>query len=202
MKQPQREVQVESSSHTIAIAQARAFAAQAQALGGTIKVSRHSSAVGNQIAFLVIVGLTLELYFKAFMIRGRGGRVTLGHDLAKLLAEFPLAFRDAFTAEYDRRNQSLKKTYINTAILISKDPPLAPEGDGPALRFDSFDVCIAALSDAFVRFRYLFEDISPADWTYIPYPNHYALAAIQTMETVYVRFENGEFKGRLPKSSN
>ncbi len=196
MKTSKREVLVEASSHTVAIAQARAFSAQTHALGQTITPSGNPKVIGDQIAFLVLVGLTLELYFKAFMIRARAGRVTIGHDLTKLLEEFPSFLRAAFATEYLRRYQSLDGAYTTTAIIISKNQPATPQGYGPAIRFDTFDFCIDSFSDAFTRFRYLFEDVSSAEWTHIPFPNPYALAAIQTMEAVYVSFERGEFKSK------
>lgn len=195
MTNQKREVLIQPSSHLIAIAQARAFSAQAHALEKSIVPNGEPKLIGQQIAFLVTVGLTLELYFKAFMIRARGGRVTVGHDLSMLLQQFPDFLREAFTAEYKQRFKSLPGTDTTTAILISKDQPAKPQGS-PAIKFDSFEACIASFSDAFTRFRYLFEDINHAEWTYIPFANSYALAAIQALDAVYVRFEKGEFKDK------
>lgn len=196
MANPKREVQVQPSSHLVAIAQARAFYAQAAALEKSIIPGDRANVIGQQIAFLVTVGLTIELYFKAYMIRARGGRVTLGHNLSVLLQEFPDYFRAAFTAEYDQRFKTLPQTYVTTAILISKEQPTKPEGL-QAMKFNSFEACVASLSDAFIRFRYLFEDVSDAEWTQVPFPNPYALAAIQTLDAVYIRFEEGYFRSRV-----
>ena len=80
------EVLLNSGLHVLAIAQARSLAIQAD---DAQKKMGTNHQIHDVLTFLVLSGLSLELYFKAIMLCGRNGIVTKGHDLNKLHSTFP-----------------------------------------------------------------------------------------------------------------
>ena len=80
-------VHIPIGAHPLAFAQARALASIARNCESLLTTDPQGH--GDILAYLVNIGLSIELYFKAIMIVARHGRVTKGHALALLYAEFP-----------------------------------------------------------------------------------------------------------------
>ena len=153
------EIRLEVSTYRVARAEARALSMQVTAIKEQITPANGDDDVGRQMALLVTGALAVELYFKAFMICARGGRVTQGHDLNGLYKEFPPFLKSSFEAEYARLIASEPPTYRISAFQISPNAPPPPAGDCPPYRFDSFSSSITSLARAFVTYRYFFEEI-------------------------------------------
>lgn len=189
-----REVMVTISSHQIARSEARAIAEQANALGATIAGPPENLAPGKVAAFLTLAGLAIELYLKSFMVAARGGRVTTGHDLQALYAEFPQFLKASFEHEYAKRLPP-NSTYRLVAIRPSPTPPPKPTNEAAGYKFATFQDAVDSLAVCFVAFRYFFEGVAPGTWRVAPFPQPAVSAALAALESTYAQFEAGKLTG-------
>jgi hypothetical protein len=185
---------VNPASHTLARAQAQSLAAQAIAAGTRAKSAPLGRDIEHVLTLLIIGGLAIELYLKAFMIAARRGHVRKGHNLRDLLSEFPAQFRTSFSDIYAARIAAGSKTYKMIALQISPSTPKTPAGAGPNLKFGTFDDAMDSLSNCFVQARYLFEDVKDGAWSFIPFPFDQIVAAFAALEETYQKLESGGFR--------
>jgi len=176
----------------LALSQARAFAQNAQHLASSISTPTDAGVV---LAYLVNAGLAIELYFKTFMIAGRGGKVTEEHNLAVLLSEFPSFLRQSFNEIY-ARHPTAKSAHIKlVAFKISPNAPDKPAQEAFKARYDTFDNAITAIANIFVDARYFFEQLSLPNWAIFSYPMDAIAGVLQALEITYQKFESGGFAG-------
>ena len=176
--------------HQIAFAQACSLANQANAAQKAIG-SNHQ--VHDVLTFLILSGLSMELYFKAIMLAARNGEVTKGHDLSKLYKEFPQFLTDNLNKVYASEQKSISLPITVIAIVQSKDKPERPERDSLGRDFNNFENAIKSVSNIFTRARYFFEEIGE-NYTYIEYPVGQINSLINSLDKTYNSFINGEFK--------
>lgn len=180
------------SAHVLALSQARAFAANAKALCSQLTTPADP---GNVLAYLVNAGLAVELYFKTFMIAGRGGQFEEGHDLSKLLDNFPPFLRDSFNSAYDEHPTAKTSSVNLVALTISGSPPDKPKHQHTD-KYATFDQAIASISRIFVDARYFFERLAAPDWVVITYPTDVIAAIFQALEETFQKYVSGQFSGQ------
>lgn len=182
-----------SGARTLALSQARAFAANAAML-----CSQLTSPVdaGSVLAYLVNAGLAIELYFKTFMISGRGGHMEVGHDLVKLLDSFPPFLRDSFSSLYDAHPTAKSAPVRIVALKLSGSAPETPAHEH-AGRYATFDQATASIARIFVDARYFFERLGAQDWAVIAYPTDAVSAILQALEASFQLYEAGHFKDQV-----
>lgn len=185
---PKKYISVPAGAYHFALSQARAHASVARDIAAKPLVQDDP---GQILAFLVNVGFAIELYLKTFMVAGRGLSPT-GHDLAKLLDEFPAAFRHAFNESYAKIPIPPDSTIVGRSFRFSQGEPPPPAFPNQ-LNFKTFDETVTALSTAFVSARYMYENMSE-DWLVLIYPAERSLAAIDSIEHVFQRYSSGEFE--------
>lgn len=182
-------VSVNPSTHALARAQAQSLAAQAVAVGVQAKNAPAGRGTGHVLSFLVLAGLSIELYLKAFMIAARSGHVRKGHDLAELLSEFPPHLKAEFEVAYSARMKLNDGTYKMVALQISPTPPSRPSDGGPNLNFSTFEDSLTSLALCFVDARYMFESVKSGAWTYVSFPHDQVLAVLEALEKAYIKLE-------------
>jgi hypothetical protein len=145
------------------------------------------------MTYLVNAGFAVELYFKMFMIAGRGGHIAEGHTLPDLLSEFPPYLRKSFNAIYDAHETAKTANVRLIALTLAGQSPAQPnyQHDG---RYATFDQAIAAIAKIFIDARYFFERVRGHDWAIMAYPTDAISAIFNALETTYQMYEAGQFK--------
>jgi hypothetical protein len=179
--------------HQIAYAQACSLANQANAAQKAIGTNHQ---VHDVLTFLVLSGLSMELYFKAIMLVARNGEVTKGHELSKLYNEFPRFLTDNLNTVYLSYQKSITLPITVIAIVQRKDKPETPDKDSLGKDFSDFENAIKSVSNIFTRARYFFEEIGE-EYTYIEYPVGQINSLVNSLDKTYNSFINGEFKGAV-----
>ncbi len=177
-------------AYTLALAQARALATTASMLSRTVG---NSADAGKALAYLVIAGLSIELYFKAFMIAGRGGNVFEEHDLMKLLIEFPPYLRRSFNDQYDKHPSAKTEDIQIFALKFSEHTPDKPKEETFAQSYSTFDQAIESIARIFIDARYFFEKLGASDWATFSYPTHAISGVIEALEKTFKLYDSGAF---------
>jgi hypothetical protein len=177
-------------THRLALSQARAFAVNAKALCSQLTTPADPATV---LAYLVNAGLAVELYFKAFMIAGRGGHFEEGHNLSKLLNDFPPLLRISFNSTYDAHPTAKTAPVKLVALTLSGSTPDKPRHQHTD-KYATFDQAISSISRIFVDSRYFFERLATPDWVVITYPTDVISAIFQALEETFQKYESGQLK--------
>ena len=177
---------------TLALAQARALALNAQYLANSITAPPDAGLV---LTYLVNAGLSIELYFKTFMIAGRGGKVTEEHNLLVLLDEFPPFLRKHFNEAYEQHPTARSASIRLIALKLNPTVPEKPVQESFKAQYDTFDNAIESIARIFVDARYFFERLSVPDWAIFSYPTDAIAEVIHALEATYKKFESGAFAG-------
>lgn len=157
------------------------------------KYDQHSF-LGKLITANVLIGLSIEIFLKAFMIAGRNEGVVWGHNLKELYDIFPDFLKEAIEEKYKSFDKS-KIELQQIALFISDERPKGPSEDEPKINdINDFNECLSSLSNKFVESRYFFEKINDNEWAIIDdYPELGVLIA-KSLEYVLEDFINGKFK--------
>jgi hypothetical protein len=176
--------------HPLAISQARAFANIARSLSVAIK---NEGSQGELLAYLVNSGLAIELYLKGLMIAARAGKVTKGHDLEKLYAEFPFFLRDFLEFTFLSRRPTGGWVFSIHAITLCNN---MLHGPAPHLKpnFESFEATLSTAKNYFVHARYYFERIDSNNWSIFEYAYEPIEAAIFSLDLAYQHLLAGSFQ--------
>lgn len=177
----------------LALSQARAFAANAKALCSQLTTPADP---GTVLAYLVNAGLAVELYFKTFMIAGRGGQFEEGHDLSKLLNDFPPFLRSSFNSIYDAHPTAKTALVKLVGLTLSGSTPDKPKHQHTD-KYASFDQAIASISRIFVDSRYFFERLAAPDWVVITYPTDVISAVLQALDETFQKYESGQLQAQM-----
>lgn len=116
-----------------------------------------------------MLGLSIEIYLKAFMIAGRNDGLVKGHNLKKLYDTFPVFLKKAIEEKYN----SFDKTNVESlqiALMFSKERPSTPKGE-KANDYDinDFNSTLVSISNIFTNSRYFFEGINEKEWPIFDY---------------------------------
>jgi hypothetical protein len=191
---PPREVVLPIGAHQLAVLQARSHARVARNL---VRQADPVRAPENLLAYLVNAGLALELYFKAMMIAGRGGRVTTGHSLATLFAEFPPFLGLDIEARYLAGQNHRTFLVTMVALTMRGNQPATPQTPTPVPPFGTFSLAMQSLDRAFEDARYFFENLTDTEWALFAYAPEATEAAMNALDGTYEKFKRGEFLGNL-----
>ena len=189
---PAPKVLVAIDAHPLAIEQARALCAFSRVTADAAKShGRH----GEILAYLAIAGLGIELHFKALMICARAGRVTKGHDLSLLYAEFPEFLKDFMEWQYKQLIPAAGWEIKMTALTFRKEQPPVP-GITPAPKYNTFAAAIGTSSKIFEHARYLFERVNPVEWEIFAFAPDALNAVMVTLDRTYTHFIAGDFASK------
>ncbi len=130
---------------------------------------KSSRMIGKLITANVLLGLSIEIYLKAFMIAGRNDGLVKGHNLKKLYDTFPPFLKKAIEKEYNSFDKT-KVESLQIALMFSKEKPSTPKGE-KANDFDinDFNSTLTSISNIFTNSRYFFEGINEKEWTIFDY---------------------------------
>ncbi len=184
--------QLNQNLHVVAISQARSLANQANY--AQKKISGNDQ-LHDVLTFLVLAGLSMELYFKAIMLVGRDGLVTRGHELEKLYSEFPDFLKTALNQLYVDDQKSISHQIAVFAIAQRSESPNLPEKEKFENSFNSFESSIKSVSNIFTRARYFFEEIDH-EYSYLEYPVGQISALINALDSTYNNYLNGDFAAK------
>lgn len=191
MSKKNKTIQLNQGLHVVAIDQARSLANQAN---DAPKKIGNNHQLHDVLTFLVLAGLSMELYFKAIMLAGRGGKVTKGHELKQLYSDFPDFLKDSLNKIYTNNKKAISLPITVIAIAQHGKQPLLPEKYELGKSFDSFESSIKSVSNIFTRARYFFEEINH-DYSYIEFPVGQINALINALDKTYNSYLQGDFIG-------
>ncbi len=116
-----------------------------------------------------MLGLSIEIYLKAFMIAGRIDGLVKGHNLMKLYDTFPVFLKKAIEKKYN----SFDKTNVESlqiALMFSKERPSTPKREmANDYDINDFNSTLVSISNIFTNSRYFFEGINEKEWTIFDY---------------------------------
>lgn len=130
--------------------------------------NKTSQLIGKIITANILLGFSIEIYLKAFMIGGRKDGVIKDHHLKELYDEFPPFLKSAIKEQYN----SYDKSGIEIrefGLMMSKDQPEKPRKEPFEGKSNNFENILEAISNTFVYSRYFFENIKDKDWAVIRY---------------------------------
>ncbi len=187
---PAIEIVIPINAHSVAIAQARAFAEVSRALAARIEVD----ALGHEhlLAYLVNAGLAAELHFKSLMIAARSGRVTKGHDLGLLYREFPEFLSNFLEWQFTQLMPPNGWRVTFTALTFRARTPPRPDPT-PIPGYGTFREAASSCSRIFEEGRYFFETVHEADWAVFAYAPDAIDAILVALDRAYVHFLAGDF---------
>jgi len=141
--------------------------------------------VGKIISANILIGLSIEIFLKAFMIAGREKRIVKGHKLLELYNELPTFLKTAIEYQYTQQPKD-SSMLLETAFRTSDVNPGPPKTEP----FDKVDF------EDFRSSRYFFEQVTTEDWAIIKY--HFASAKniAKSIQKVLEDYRNGKFKGK------
>lgn len=186
-------------AYIIALDEARALRLQAmitheRLLASAGKIDRTAD-IGSMLAALLTIGFCLELYLKAFMTAARDGHVLEGHDLTQLYAEFPLFIKVALEERYSRDRLGQWTVPVVGLRTSSKQPTVPNDDAAGRSAYGSFETALAALSNAFVRARYFYEEVNGRGWATFDYAVEPALFLVDALDKVFEDWQKGAFRG-------
>jgi len=157
---------------------------------------RHNSPLGKMITANVLVGLSIEIYLKCFMIAGRQSGVIQGHKLAELYSDFPSFLKSAIELEYKHVGKNKNVAMVDIGIMTSNKEPSKPTKEPfDGIDFTDFESSLNAISNTFVESRYFFETINKSEWSFIKYPFEVAKSIALTLKKVFKDYQQGKFRG-------
>lgn len=165
-------MKVNKQIYPIAIEEARELLNHAIEIDDFIKKQppeEASNKIGKLITANILLGLSIEIYLKAFMIAGRNDGLVKGHNLKKLYDTFPVYLKEAIEKEYNSFDKS-KVESLQIALMFSKEKPSTPKGE-KANDYDinDFNSTLTSISNIFTNSRYFFEGINEKEWTIFDY---------------------------------
>jgi len=152
--------------------------------------------VGKIISANILIGLSIEIFLKAFMIAGREKRIVKGHKLLELYNELPTFLKTAIEYQYTQQPKD-SSMLLETAFRTSDVNPGPPKTEPfDKVDFEDFRSSLEAISNIFVESRYFFEQVTTEDWAIIKY--HFASAKniAKSIQKVLEDYRNGKFKGK------
>lgn len=200
MPQKQRQpIMVSPTVYTIALDEARALRAQAQATHSRLSAGGRGSdgtaELGAMLAALVTIGLSLEFYLKAFMAIARGGHVTAGHNLGQLYGEFPPFLKVALEERYARLIPREQWVIRVIGLRMSPVQPQVPDDNAAnGHRYGGFEDAIRSLANSFTRARYFYEEVSDRGWSVFEYAIEPGLYLADVIDGVFKDWQAGAFK--------
>jgi hypothetical protein len=162
------------------------------------KALRTSNSVHSKLhvalANSVLIGLSIELYLKAFMLHGRKSGITREHNLSQLFSEFPAFLKTAIAHSY-REFRPFDNSSIEFAIMMPGSVP--PTGIMKSFEADitEFQNALKEISNMFVEARYFFEKVNKTDWALFKYYFGPAKMIATVLAVVLVDYKKGKFKG-------
>jgi hypothetical protein len=160
-----------------------------------LKKDPNNSPLGKMISANVLIGLSIELYLKSFMIVGRKDGVVYGHNLTDLYKEFPPFLKSAIEEEYKKVEKSKNALLVEIGLMTSQDVPEKPTKEPfDGVDFRDFNQALQAISNTFVESRYFFEKINDEDWAFVKYAFETARCIALSIKNVLNDFRNGRFK--------
>lgn len=152
--------------------------------------------IGTIISANVLIGLSIEIFLKAFMLAGREKGIVFGHNLSELYNELPTFLKSAIELEYKQQPKDsslLLEIGIRTSESIPERPNVEPFEN---VNFDDFRSSLDAINTIFVDSRYFFEQITTNEWAIIKY--HFASARniAKSLQKVLEDYRQGKFKGK------
>lgn len=128
-----------------------------------------SNKIGKLITANIMLGLSIEIYLKAFMIAGRIDGLVKGHNLMRLYDTFPVFLKKAIEKKYN----SFDKTNVESlqiALMFSKERPSTPKREmANDYDINDFNSTLVSISNIFTNSRYFFEGINEKEWTIFDY---------------------------------
>ena len=150
--------------------------------------------IGKIICANILIGLSIEIYLKAFMIAGRENGIKKGHELIQLYKEFPPFLKTAIENKF--KNLEKKETLmIEVGCKTSIEEPQKPKTiPFDKIDFNDFNTCLEGISNIFVDSRYYFENINTEKWSFIRYHFESAKSIARSLKFVLNEFREGKFK--------
>lgn len=161
------------------------------------KDSTHSP-LGKMLSANVLIGLSIELYLKSFMIAGRIDGVVFGHSLNELYKQFHPVLKSTIEDEYRKCDKSEGVFLVEVGLKSSPNLPDKPQKEPfDGVDFKDFNNALNAISNTFVESRYYFETINSTEWSFVKYAFEPARCIALSIRKVLDDFRNGKFKGKL-----
>ena len=182
--------------HQMAAAQAYSFAIQAKNMRHRIG---NNALLHDVLTFLVLSGLSIELYFKSIMIIAKKGEDTKGHDLKKLYADIPDSVRKCLSKNYLSQITKVSLQYMQYATIAKEEQLEVPNRDAPNTKYDTFENAIISISNIFTRSRYFYEEVNKNDYAYIECPMGQIEALIASLNNTCRSYSNNKFSRTLVK---
>jgi len=162
------------------------------------KRDANNSPLGKMIAANVLIGLSIELYLKSFMIAGRKDGVVFGHNLNDLYNVFHPVLKDAIKEEYKKCERHKGSIMLEVGMKSSPNIPNRPTKEPfEGVDFNDFESSLNSISNTFVESRYYFETINSNDWSFIKYSFESARCISISIKKVLEDFRNGRFKDKI-----
>lgn len=157
--------------------------------------------LGKVITANILIGLSIEIFLKCFMLAGRDEGIKMGHKLLDLYKVFP----DFLKKEIENRYKVIfnnNSTMQEFALIISQTTPDNPNKNIPeSPDFKDFVISLNVLSNIFVDSRYFFEKINDDNWSIIGYYFESAKSIAIALKLVLDDYMAGKFKGNAKSSS-
>jgi hypothetical protein len=157
--------------------------------------------LGKVITANILIGLSIEIFLKCFMLAGRDEGIKMGHKLLDLYKVFP----DFLKKEIENRYKVIfnnNSTMQEFALIISQTIPDNPNKNIPeSPDFKDFVTSLNVLSNIFVDSRYFFEKINDDNWSIIGYYFESAKSIAIALKLVLDDYMAGKFKGNAKSSS-
>ncbi|MCP4055309.1 MAG: hypothetical protein GY739_20165 [Mesoflavibacter sp.] len=198
-----REIKLPTLTHQTAKEQATSFFDTSNDIANKIAAKKNSvDLYADKITYAVNSSFSAELYLKAIMIMGKGGRVMAEHDLFKIYSNFPAPLKSALQENYEKHMKAMpQQTYEITALTHSDGPPHKPSSDVVPPKFETFEDAIKSTSKMFVEARYFFEKMKSKEWNFSIYAPSPISAMLNSLDDLYVQYKRGDFKGRFKSGS-
>ena len=152
--------------------------------------------IGKIIGANILIGLSIEIFLKAFMIAGRERGIVFGHNLLDLYNTLPTFLKTAIEFEYTKQPKD-SSLLLETAFRTSDVNPGPPKTEPfDKVNFDDFRSSLEAISSIFVESRYFFEQVTTEDWAIIKYHFASARSIAKSLQKVLEDYQKGKFKGK------
>ncbi|NHQ79909.1 hypothetical protein, partial [Elizabethkingia miricola] len=141
----------------------------------------------------ILMGLSIELYLKSFMLAARNEGAVRGHRLDELFNEFPPIFQDDMRRNYQALSGG--ETLIMLGFKLSETCPTdRPNSDDDNESFTTLDEAIRSVANIFVTSRYFFEEVNNRDWAIVTYYYNVASRIAESIKTTLEKFLAGGFR--------
>jgi hypothetical protein len=145
---------------------------------------------GEIVTCNILIGLSIELYLKTYMLRNRVDGIIKGHKLNILFNTFPQKYKDYIIDNYNKIFIGNDKM-IELAFIFSGNQPDKPKIYSK-VDFSNFEESLEAISNIFVQSRYFFEEINSNEWSILPFYFEAADAIATSLELTFEKILNGE----------